>query len=213
MMTNRYDASGSSEGRYQPGSDEKVLLNRLDIIDPDEMEDVELDLLQQLTEAVLSEVSEDQQITSDDLCEWHRRWLGNVYDWAGQYRSVNMSKDGFPFAVAHLVPGLMQKLNDNFLSRYTPCNEMDEEELINALAVVHVELILAHPFREGNGRLSRLLASVMALQAGQPLLDFSYMDENKSDYFSAIQAGMVDYEPMKEMFKRVLHASQQGAHE
>jgi len=39
------------------------------------------------------------------------------------------------------------------------------------------------------------------------------MDENKSDYFSAIQAGMVNYEPMKEMFKRVLHASQQGAHE
>jgi len=87
---------------------------------------------------------------------------------------------------------------------------MDEEQLINALAVIHIELILIHPFRDGNGRLSRLLASVMALQAGQPLLDFSYMDEKRDAYFSAVQAGMDDCGPMKEIFRRVLHVSQQS---
>jgi len=127
-MSDRYDTSGSSEGRYQPGSDEKVLLNKLNITDPSEMEDIELDLLEQLTEALLKEVSEDQQIISDDLCEWHRRWLGNVYEWAGQYRSVNMLKDNFHFAASHLVPKLMQDLNDKFLACDTPCNEMDEEQ-------------------------------------------------------------------------------------
>lgn len=41
---------------------------------------------------------------------------------------------------------------------------MSEEQLIEAIAITHVELILIHPFREGNGRLSRLLADVMAVQ-------------------------------------------------
>jgi cell filamentation protein len=210
-VSDRYDTSGSPEGRFQPGSDERVLLNKLGIIDPDEMDDVELSLLEQLTDAIVREVSEDQKITTDDLCEWHRRWLGNVYQWAGQYRSVNMAKDDFHFAASHLVAGLMQKFSDEYLAGYTPCNTMDEEALVNALAVIHVELILIHPFREGNGRLSRLLAAVMALQAGQPLLDFSYMDENKEAYFAAVRAGLDDYAPMTEIFRQVLRVSQQRA--
>ena len=210
-MSDRYDTSSSSEGRFQPGSDEKVLLNKLDITDPDEMDDVELSLLERLTDAIVKEVSVDQKITSDDLCEWHRRWLGNVYEWAGRYRSVNVSKEDFHFAASHLVPGLMQRLNDEFLTSYTPCNTMDEEKLVIAVAIIHVEFILIHPFREGNGRLSRLLAAVMALQAGQPLLDFSYMDENKEAYFAAVQAGLDNYAPMAEIFRRVLQASKQNA--
>ena len=212
-MTDRYDTYGNPEGRYQPGSDDQVLLNKLDITNPAEMDDIELDLLDQLSEAILEELSEDQTITSVDLCEWHRRWLGNVYTWAGQYRSVNIAKDDFHFAASHLIPKLMQEFNDQYLAIYTPCTAMNEEQLIVALAVTHIELVLIHPFREGNGRLTRLLANVMALQAGQPLLDFSYMDENKQDYFLAIQAGLDNYEPMKEMFRRVLHASRLSAGE
>ena len=211
IMTDRYDTSGSSEGRYQPGSDDQVLVNKLGISDHSEMEEVELDLLDQLTGALLEEVSEDQTITAMNLCEWHRRWLGNVYEWAGQYRSVNMSKGDFHFAASHLVPKLMQDFNDKYLAIYTPCNGMDEKQLIDALAKIHIEFILIHPFREGNGRLSRFLANMMSLQAGQPLLDFSYMDEKKQEYFSAIQAGLDNYDPMKEMFTQVLRVSQQNA--
>ena len=212
-MTNRYDTLSSKEGQYQPDSNDQVLLNRMGITDSSEMDDIELDLLEQLTDSILHNVSEDQIITIADLSEWHRRWLGNVYDWAGQYRSINMGKDGFQFAAAHLIHELMNKFGDNFLNIYTPCNEMDEEQLIEALANVHIEYILIHPFREGNGRLSRLLATVMALQAGQPLLDFSYMDVNKEAYFLAVREGLDNVEPMKEIFRQVLHASQQNVGE
>ena len=174
------------------------------------MDDVELNLLKQLNLSVLDAVSEDQIITSDDLCEWHRRWLGNVYEWAGQYRTVNMGKGDFQFAAAHLIPKLMQAFNSKFLANYTPCMGMDEEKLIEALAIVHIEYILVHPFREGNGRLSRLLAVVMALQAGQPLLDFSYIDNNKDKYILAIQAGLDNDQPMKDIFRQVLYDSQQN---
>jgi cell filamentation protein len=58
-------------------------------------------------------------------------------------------------------------------------------------------LILIHPFREGNGRLSRLLADVMAVQAGRGPLDYSCWDADKAAYFAAIQRGMSrDYAPM-----------------
>lgn len=211
MVSDRYDTSGSSEGKYQPGSDGQVLLNKLGITDSSEMDEIELDLLDQLNEALLEEISEDQAITSEDLREWHRRWLGNVYEWAGRDRTVNMSKGDFHFAASHLVPKLMQDFNDKFLAIYTPCDGMEEDQLIDALAIVHTEFILIHPFREGNGRLSRLLANVMSLQSGQPLLDYSYMDERKQEYFGAIQAGLDNYEPMKDMFRRVLHVSQQNA--
>ena len=51
----------------------------------------------------------------------------------------------------------------------------------------------------------------MALQAGQPMLDFSVMDEQKENYFSAVQAGLDNYEPMKAIFRQVLHETQQNA--
>ena len=84
---------------------------------------------------------------------------------------------------------------------------MSGDRLVEAIGVVHVELILIHPFREGNGRLSRLLANVMALQAGCPQLDYTAWDENKTDYFKAIQAGLDDYEPMKEIVRQVLRGA------
>ncbi len=203
-MTDRYDATGSIEGRYQPGSNGKVLANKLGITDPSEMDDVELELLDQLSGAVIAEVAVDQQITLADVYEWHRRWLGNVYDWAGRDRSVNMGKDDFQFAAAGQIPRLMDIFEKQFLGIYTPCMGMTDESLVEAIAAVHIEFVLVHPFREGNGRLSRLIATVMALQAGNSALDFSFLDRNKSRYFSAIQAGLVDTKPMSDLFRQVL---------
>jgi len=177
-MTSRYDASDSIEGQYQPGSNGTVLINKPGISNSDEMDRVELELLELLYEKVLSNVTVDQTITVADLSEWHRMWLGNVYEWAGQERSVNIAKGAFHFAAVTQISRLLAELDKKYLSIYTPCEGFDETKLADAIAIVHVELILVHPFREGNGRLSRLLANVMALQAGWPELDFSAWDAN-----------------------------------
>jgi cell filamentation protein len=63
--------------------------------------------------------------------------------------------------------------------------------LIRGLAEVHVEFVLIHPFREGNGRIARLLADVMACQAGIGPLDYSEWDRQRDLYFAAIRAGAV----------------------
>ncbi|HDZ62193.1 MAG TPA: cell filamentation protein Fic [Nitrospirae bacterium] len=207
-MTDRYDTSGNIEAQFEPGSDQRVLANKLGITDPSEMDDIELDLLSQLYDSVINSIHDDQQITVGDLCEWHRRWLGNVYVWAGQYRTVNMGKGEFHFAASGQIARLMDKLDSDILSVHTPCVGMSENGLVEAIAVVHIELILIHPFREGNGRLSRLLANVMALQAGRPELDFTAWDTDKTAYFSAIQSGLDDYEPMKKLVRQVLREAE-----
>lgn len=203
-MNGRYDTGGNEEAQFEPGSNDRVLANKLGISDAAEMNDVETDLLNQLYEDILRSTEADTVMTAADVCEWHRRWLGNVYVWAGRYRTLNMGKGGFQFAASGQVPRLMDKLDEEVLSVRTPCAGMSEDQLAEAIAVVHVELILIHPFREGNGRLSRLLASVMATQAGRRQLDYTSWDERKADYFAAIQAGMTDYEPMKDLVRRAL---------
>ena len=176
----------------------------LGIADAEDMDDVELDLLKRLHEDVFDSVETEHRLTVADIREWHRRWLGNVYVWAGSYRTLNMGKGGFQFAASGQVPRLMDNLDKEVLAVRTPCTGMSEHQLAEAIAVVHVELILIHPFREGNGRLSRLLASVMALQAGRRQLDYTPWNDRKTDYLAAIQAGMTNYGPMKGLVRRVL---------
>ena len=209
-MTDRYDITGNSEGQYQPGSQELVLLNKLGITELQKMENTEFDHLIQFQIALFDELLIDQQITSKDLCEWHRRWLGDIYAWAGNYRTVTMSKGGFPFAAVPQLPTLMEKFEQQYLQKYTPCNEFKRNDLVEAMAVCHVEFIIIHPFREGNGRLGRLLATVMALQAGMPALDFEPVEKNKDRYIEAIHAGHgCNYEPMKLIFSEILGFSLQ----
>ncbi|ROO29705.1 cell division protein Fic [Salinisphaera orenii MK-B5] len=205
-MGDRYQASGI-EGQFQPGSDSKVLANKLGIIHPDDMEDLESQLLEDLYESVLGSEFPDRKLCVIDLKTWHRRWLGNVYDWAGQERSVNLSKGDFHFAVATQISRLLDEFEGECLSRYTPCNELDDKELVEAIAVTHVEFILVHPFREGNGRLSRLLADVMAVQAGRNPMDYSGWKANREGYFAAIQQGVLcNYEPMRSYVRQALSA-------
>ena len=206
----RYDTSGYPEDQYEPGSDGKVLKNLLGITTREEMEIVETEQLWRAQEHLLNVIEEDQRFTAHDIFDMHRIWLGAVYEWAGQERRVNVSKDGFPFAMAHTITGLMLEFERNQLSRYTPCRFDDHNEIAQALAEVHVELMLIHPFREGNGRLGRLLATIMALQAGLPLLDFSEMAEKKDEYFSAVRAGLDrNYAPMKQLFQDIIRRSEE----
>ncbi|MDF3822936.1 Fic family protein [Leptospira sp. 96542] len=206
MAADRYQATGP-QAEWQPGSGERVLRNKGDITDPVLMDDVELQLLLQLYEFVMREQFPARRLDVADVKEWHRLWLGNLYDWAGEERLVNMGKDGFHFAAAAQIPRLLDEFERNHLHRWTPCDGMDEATLVEAIAVCHVELILIHPFREGNGRLSRLLADVMAVQAGHGPLDYSAWDADKAAYFAAIQRGMsMDYAPMQRLVSAALVA-------
>ena len=110
------------------------------------------------------------------------------------------------FAASEQVPRLMREFERELLRKYTPCRLTEVEEQARALAVVHAELVLIHPFREGNGRCARLVAVLMGLQAGLPVLDFAGVHgEEKRRYIAAVQAGLDrNYGPMAAVFRRII---------
>lgn len=204
-MSTRYDTDHLVETQFQPGSRGRVLKNLLGIRSKRQMDALEAIHLEVATDWAIRRVVADQRLTAADICRWHKQWLGELYPWAGEYRQVNVSKGNFVFAMAGQVPRLMQELERDVLARYTPCAFSNPDEVLEALAITHCELVLIHPFREGNGRVSRLLSTLMALQAGLPLLNFSGIKgKQRVAYFAAVQAGMArNYAPMVEIFRKV----------
>jgi cell filamentation protein len=202
----RYDTSTLPEDQYEPGSRGRVLKNLLGITSKREMSRMETRELFNTTEVLIKTMRRDQRFTSEAICHMHYMWMGSIYAWAGHYRQVNMSKGGFPFASPAFIPKLMTEFEQNVLLKYTPCRFNLREDILYALAVVHVEFLLIHPFREGNGRLARLLSILMALQAGLPLLDFSNIKgKEKEKYFAAVRAGLdQNYQVMQQIFDVVL---------
>jgi len=208
-MTDRYDTSDLPEGQHQPGSDDQVLLNKLGIIDPAEIDRIEAEKLAVVMDRLIGEFDATHSFTVADLCYFHELWLSEIYEWAGQYRKTNLSKGGFPFCAANRIEPMMQAFEEKYLATYTPCQFQDRQAIVSALSIVHVEFELIHPFREGNGRLGRMLATLMALQAGLPLLDFSLIaEEKKQAYFAAIQMGLdEDYSQMENLFDEIIQRS------
>lgn len=208
MTADRYDTAGLDENVYEPGSNGTVLKNLCGIVTVDEMERAETLALLQTTEEMLDRFDQNHRFTAADICFVHRTWLGDIYSWAGSYRQVMMSKSGFPFAAPAYIPQLMTDFEKDILARHTPCTGADDMVSLS-LAIVHIELVLIHPFREGNGRLARLLAILMGLQAGLPMLVFDEMEGARREaYFAAVRDGVSrDYRAMKEIFQRVIEQS------
>jgi len=193
----RYNTSNLPESQFELGSNDHVLRNKLGITDPDEMDrrekEEQLRAMDELTEVF----DIDHRFTAEDICAMHKIWLGNIYEWAGKYRQVKMSKGDFFFAFPEQIPKLMTEVERVPLHEFTPCHFKTHDEITNALV---------HPFREGNGRIARMLAILMGLQAGLPPLDFQDMiTKDKEEYIRSIQIGVGgNYTPMKKVFAAVI---------
>ena len=204
-MTTRYDPAGI-ESEFEPGSGGRVLRNLLGIKRVRDINLAESQALGLAQARAVETISESHCFNAADIRRLHRLWLEPLYAWAGEYRNVNMGKGGFQFAASAQIPRLMQQFEREVLARHTPCKAGSNEEIVAALAHVHAELILIHPFREGNGRMARLLAMLMALQAGLPPLDFSPMEgRGKRIYIAAIHAALGrNYQPLERLFLRII---------
>lgn len=205
MPASRYAASGS-ESEFQPGSRGRVLRNLLGITRVRAMEDAESEVLAVTQAAALKIYGPSHRFKPADIRRLHRMWLGSIYPWAGNYRTVNIGKGGFQFAHAPLIPRLMATFGREVLRRHTPCGSAEAVTIARSLAEVHAELILIHPFRDGNGRLARLVALLMARQAGvNPLRLRVLAGSGKRTYVQAIHAAMSrDYGPLETLFSAAI---------
>lgn len=128
--------------------------------------------------------------TVKGLQQIHAYIFGGLYDFAGQIRTVNIAKGGFAFAPAmYLTENL--KLIEN----------MPEDTLEN-IVKKYVEMNVAHPFREGNGRSTRIWLDLILKKNLKLCVDWSQID--KKDYLSAMQRSPVDANPIYELIKSAL---------
>ena len=116
--------------------------------------------------------------TVKGLRQIHAYIFGGLYDFAGQIRTVNIAKGGFAFA-----PAMFLKENLAHIER------MPEDSLENIVSK-YVEMNVAHPFREGNGRSTRIWLDLMLKKNLGKCVDWSRIE--KKDYLQAMQESPVD---------------------
>ena len=189
----RYQPATGMEAESQPGSRGRVLRNKPGIQRKREMDRAEFEALIRAQSAFLGQVTAETQFTAEMLRSMHRAWLGGLYEWAGEYRTVEMEKGGFRWPPAYLVAQNMAALEQGLLHRNTPCRQAPLDIAARRMAEVHAELLLIHPFRDGNGRLARWLADLMALQAGWPLPQYAFAGpgsrKERESYIKAVTQG------------------------
>src|SRR5205809_7488130 len=103
----------------------------------------------------------------------------------------------------------MARFEAGLLRKHTPCRPAPLPEVARRMAEVHAELLLIHPFREGNGRLARWLADLMALQAGYSVPDYRFEGSGsrarRASYLEAVKRGYLqDYGAVTDFFREVL---------
>ena len=208
-MAAKYDTSTGIEGEFEPGSKGAVLKNRKGITTKAAMDEQEILSLVEAQEHYLDRIDTETEFTAELICQMHHDWLGEIYPWAGQYRTVEMSKGGFAWPPAHRVSENMAQFEAKHLRQNTPFRCGNMEEATQRLATVHAELLLIHPFREGNGRIARWLSDLMCLQADLPQPDYGFTGNgaihNRKRYLESVILGYeCNYTALAAFFREAL---------
>lgn len=134
------------------------------------------------------------------LCAIHRYLFQDVYDWAGEIRTVDISRGESRFANFGLIEGYLDQqlrglAKENFL------RGMEPERFVVRLAHCMGEINAAHPFREGNGRVQRLFCAQLADQAGY-FIDFETIDQTGM-YEAMIASFSGNEKPLADMLSEI----------
>ena len=124
------------------------------------------------------------------LQQIHAYLFGGLYDFAGQIRTVNIAKGGFQFAMAQFLPQTLATI------------EQMPETTFEEIADKYVEMNIAHPFREGNGRATRIWLDLILKKQLQKCVDWSKIDKN--DYLNAMQKSVADSSDIKRLLQSAL---------
>lgn len=128
--------------------------------------------------------------TFKSLAEIHKYLFGPIYGFAGQIRTVNISKGNFRFAPIMYLEAALENIEKMPQSTY--------DEIIEK----YVEMNIAHPFREGNGRSARIWLDHMLKQKIGKVIDWSKVD--KEDYLLAMERSPVKDIEIKYLLKNAL---------
>lgn len=156
-----------------------TLENKLGITDSQELARAEERISKQKALALFESGALDQMApgTFAALAQIHRALFVDIYDFAGDLRTVNIAKGHFRFASALYLEAAVAEIER------MPQNDFDE------IVAKYVEMNVAHPFHEGNGRSMRIWLDQMLKAALGKVVDWSLVD--KEDYLLAMERSPV----------------------
>ncbi len=128
--------------------------------------------------------------TFKDLSLIHEYLFSDIYEFAGKLRTVNISKGNFRFAASIYLEDILAKID------MMPDNNFDD--IINK----YVEMNIAHPFREGNGRSTRIWLDMLLKNRLSKVIDWSKV--NKEDYLLAMERSPIKSLEIKVLLKEAL---------
>lgn len=128
--------------------------------------------------------------TINGLKQIHAYLFGGLYDFAGQIRKQNISKGGFVFASVRCL--------DETLATIEKMPETNIEEIV----IKYVEMNVAHPFMEGNGRATRIWLDLIFKKNLSKCVDWSKID--KTEYLEAMKLSVIDYKDILVLINNAL---------
>jgi len=167
-----------------------ILVSKLNIADQIELAKVEEKISKQKAKRLFDsgDIHQVQVGKFSGLAFIHAYLFGDIYPFAGQIRDVNISKGNFRFAPVMYLETSLKHIDA------MPQNTF--EQIIEK----YVEMNVAHPFREGNGRATRIWLDLMLKKEIQHVVDWNQVD--KEDYLSAMQRSPVKDIEIKVLLKQ-----------
>ncbi|MBF0257913.1 MAG: Fic family protein [Desulfamplus sp.] len=124
------------------------------------------------------------------LAEIHRYLFGDIYTFAGKIRTVNIAKGNFRFAPLMYLETALKNI------------EAMPQSTFNEIIEKYVEMNIAHPFREGNGRSTRIWLDLILKKELNQIVDWSCVD--KDDYLLAMERSPIKDIEIKVLLKQAL---------
>ncbi|MDX9770689.1 MAG: Fic family protein [Tenuifilaceae bacterium] len=128
--------------------------------------------------------------TTKGLQQIHAYLFGGLYDFAGQIRQKNISKGGFQFAVSHFLGSTLRQI------------EAMPETTFNEIVNKYVEMNIAHPFLEGNGRSTRIWLDLILKKRLKKCVDWSKI--GKQEYLNAMMLSPTNSSVLKTLLQKAL---------
>jgi cell filamentation protein len=167
-----------------PGGE--CLRNKLGITDAAALKEIEARIVS-IRDVEIARSALPGEYNSEHLQSFHKQLFQDIYDWAGEFRTVDIGKGGVFFAnVTFLDDEVSQVLAQ--LERDDWLTGLRRESFVQKLAYYYGELNARHPFREGNGRTQRAFLRQLAASAGWRL-DWSEL--NKADNIEASKRNLL----------------------
>lgn len=188
--------------------DSSVLKNRLNITDAELLNETERKLTAIAASMIYSGTIASPASFDIKHLKWlHRQLFSDIYEWAGEFRTVEIAK-GTMFCHSMFIDAELERIFKELHAENCLKHITDPKQMAKKTAYYISETNAVHPFREGNGRTQRLFMQQIAANAGFEL-DFSKTDQE--EIVEANKASfMLNYKPMEQIMEHILSSRSFG---